>query len=85
MGVVASQRFESKVYFQKVLPVLTFAFSSSSAATIPLNVETQTQQLKVKPVIANLSASLGATIGQNGCAVDIPCNVGRNDCPQCRN
>ncbi|MEM0910598.1 MAG: cation:dicarboxylase symporter family transporter [Pseudomonadota bacterium] len=56
-------------YFQSVWPVLTFAFSSrSSAATIPLNVETQINRLNVKPVIANLSASLGATIGQNGCA-----------------
>lgn len=59
----------AKQFFQSVWPVLTFAFSSrSSAATIPLNVETQINRLKVKPVIANLSASLGATIGQNGCA-----------------
>ena len=68
-GLLLVNGLYPKVYFQKVLPVLSFAFSSrSSAATIPLNVETQTQQLKVKPVIANLSASLGATIGQNGCA-----------------
>ncbi len=56
-------------YFKKVWPVLTFAFSSrSSAATIPLNVETQVDELKVPRPIANLSASFGATIGQNGCA-----------------
>jgi L-cystine uptake protein TcyP (sodium:dicarboxylate symporter family) len=56
-------------FFKTVWPVLTFAFSSrSSAATIPLNVSTQINKLAVKPVIANLSASLGATIGQNGCA-----------------
>lgn len=56
-------------YFQKVWPVLTFAFSSrSSAATIPLNVETQVDELKVPRPIANLSATFGATIGQNGCA-----------------
>jgi L-cystine uptake protein TcyP (sodium:dicarboxylate symporter family) len=49
--------------------VLTFAFSSrSSAATIPLNVETQVDELKVPTPIANLSATFGATIGQNGCA-----------------
>jgi L-cystine uptake protein TcyP (sodium:dicarboxylate symporter family) len=59
----------AKAYFAKVWPVLTFAFSSrSSAATIPLNVETQINKLGNRPVIANLSASLGATIGQNGCA-----------------
>ena len=35
-------------YYKKVWPVLTFAFSSrSSAATIPLNVETQVEELKV--------------------------------------
>jgi hypothetical protein len=56
-------------YFRKVWPVLTFGFTSrSSAATIPLNVETQIDELKVPSPIANLSASFGATIGQNGCA-----------------
>ncbi|MCZ4370306.1 L-cystine transporter [Vibrio diazotrophicus] len=58
-----------KEYFTKILPVLTFAFTSrSSAATIPLNVEAQIEKLRVPPAIANLSASFGATIGQNGCA-----------------
>lgn len=56
-------------YFRKVWPVLTFAFTSrSSAATIPLNVETQIEELGVKPPVANLSATFGSTIGQNGCA-----------------
>ena len=56
-------------FFKKVWPVLTFAFTSrSSAATIPLNVETQQRDLGVSPPIANMSASFGATIGQNGCA-----------------
>ncbi len=56
-------------YFKTVWPVLTFAFASrSSAATIPLNVETQVDGLKVPEPIANLSATFGATIGQNGCA-----------------
>lgn len=56
-------------YFRKVWPVLTFAFGSrSSAATIPLNVETQVEELKVPTPIANLAATFGSTIGQNGCA-----------------
>jgi L-cystine uptake protein TcyP (sodium:dicarboxylate symporter family) len=56
-------------YFKSIWPVLTFAFTSrSSAATIPLNVETQVEKLNVPQSVANLSASLGATIGQNGCA-----------------
>ena len=62
-GVSVSQ------YFKDIWPVLTFAFTSrSSAATIPLNVETQVDKLNVPQSIANLSATLGSTIGQNGCA-----------------
>ncbi|GAA4649919.1 L-cystine transporter [Kistimonas scapharcae] len=56
-------------YFGKIWPVLTLAFSStSSAACLPLNIETQTHSLKVHPAIANFSASIGATAGMNGCA-----------------
>ncbi|RTY60174.1 L-cystine transporter [Pantoea sp. YU22] len=56
-------------FFRKVWPVITFAFTSrSSAASIPLNVETQTRRLGVPESIASFSASFGATIGQNGCA-----------------
>ncbi|MEL0629585.1 L-cystine transporter [Psychromonas aquatilis] len=58
-----------KEFFKRIWPVLTFAFTSrSSAATIPLNVEAQITKLNVPPAIANLSATFGATIGQNGCA-----------------
>ncbi|NMO96112.1 L-cystine transporter [Paenibacillus lemnae] len=61
--------FNPVIYLRKVLPVLTFAFTSrSSAATIPLNVQTQNKKLGVQEGIANLSASFGATMGQNGCA-----------------
>ncbi|MHA6311096.1 MULTISPECIES: L-cystine transporter [Pantoea] len=56
-------------FFRKVWPVITFAFTSrSSAASIPLSVETQTRRLGVPESIASFSASFGATIGQNGCA-----------------
>ena len=58
-----------KTYFQKVWSVLTFAFvTRSSAATIPLTIRAQIEELKVPAPIANISASFGATIGQNGCA-----------------
>lgn len=58
-----------KTYFEKVWPVLTFAFvTRSSAATIPLTIRTQIEDLKIPPTIANIAASFGATIGQNGCA-----------------
>lgn len=55
-------------YYKKVLPTLSFAFTSrSSVATIPLNIETQTAKLGNNNVIANFAATFGATIGQNGC------------------
>src|SRR5690625_727617 len=56
-------------YIKKVLPVLGFAFTSrSSAGTIPLNTQAQNSALGVDVGIANMSASFGATMGQNGCA-----------------
>tara|TARA_R110000772_G_scaffold168865_7_gene280642 strand:- start:1707 stop:3086 length:1380 start_codon:yes stop_codon:yes gene_type:complete len=68
-GLLALVKVNPVSYFKKVVPVLTFAFTSrSSAATIPLNVETQIDELGNSPAVANFSASIGATIGQNGCA-----------------
>lgn len=56
-------------YIKKVIPTLIFAFTSrTSAGSIPMNIETQTKRLGVEEGIANLSASFGASIGQNGCA-----------------
>lgn len=56
-------------FFKKIVPLLTFAFTSrSSAASIPLNIETQTQRFGIPDSIASFAASFGATIGQNGCA-----------------
>ncbi|HIN89652.1 MAG TPA: cation:dicarboxylase symporter family transporter, partial [Porticoccaceae bacterium] len=58
-----------KSYFEKVWPVLTFAFATrSSAATIPLTIRAQIEELNIPAPIANITASFGATIGQNGCA-----------------
>lgn len=56
-------------FFKKVMPVLTFAFTSrSSAASIPLSIEAQTRRLGIPESIASFAASFGTTIGQNGCA-----------------
>ncbi len=56
-------------FYRRIWPVLTFAFTSrSSAAAIPLSVETQVTRLGVAPAIANFAATFGATIGQNACA-----------------
>ncbi|MGL4687600.1 MAG: L-cystine transporter [Fusobacteriaceae bacterium] len=60
-------------FVQKSLPVLTFAFTSrTSAGTIPFNVEAQTKKMGISEGVANLSASFGASIGQNGCAAIYP-------------
>lgn len=64
------------MYVKKIIPVLAFAFTSrSSAATLPLNVKTQTKQLGVSEGIANFAGSFGLSIGQNGCAGIYPAMV----------
>lgn len=61
--------YNPKKFFTGVYDVLVFAFTSrSSAACIPLNVQAQTTRLGVPKAVANIAASFGATIGQNGCA-----------------
>lgn len=56
-------------YLKKSAHVLTFAFTSrTSAGTLPLTVEALTDRLGVSKGVANLSASFGTSIGQNGCA-----------------
>lgn len=67
--IIAMLGANVKTYFQKVWPVLTFAFvTRSSAAAIPLTIRTQIEDLNIPAPIANIAASFGATIGQNGCA-----------------
>jgi len=56
-------------YLRSIWPLLTFAFTTrSSAAAIPLSIRTQVDELAIPAPIANIAASFGATIGQNGCA-----------------
>ena len=62
-------RVDVRGYLRDTWSVLTFAFASrSSAATIPLNIDAQVNRLGVPEPVANVAASFGATIGQNGCA-----------------
>jgi L-cystine uptake protein TcyP (sodium:dicarboxylate symporter family) len=69
LAIVAGTGLNPLRFARKILPVLTFAFTSrSSAGAIPMNVQTQVQRLGTPEGIANFSASFGATIGQNGCA-----------------
>lgn len=56
-------------YAKKAFSVLTFAFTSrTSAGTLPLTIDALTNKLGVSPGVANLAASFGVSIGQNGCA-----------------
>ena len=62
-------RYNPLHYVQKAFPTLSFAFMSrTSAGTLPLTVRTLEKDLGVSGGIANLSASFGISIGQNGCA-----------------
>lgn len=67
--ILMAYKLNPLTFLKKASVPLTFAFSSrSSAGTLPINVETQVDKLGVSPGVANLSASLGTSIGQNGCA-----------------
>lgn len=63
-------------YIKKTWPVLLFGFGArSSMAALPLNIETQTESLGVDTETANMSATFGTSIGQNGCAGIYPAMV----------
>ena len=57
-------------FLRKMLPVMLFAFStSSSSATIPLNMETLEKKIGVDTRVASFTIPLGATINMDGTAI----------------
>lgn len=61
--------YSPRIYLQKAWPALSFAFMSrSSSGALPLAIETQEKAFGLDSGVASISASLGTTIGQNGCA-----------------
>ncbi|MFD1065972.1 L-cystine transporter [Oceanobacillus locisalsi] len=77
MLIVSGFRLNPVTFMKKVFPVLGFAFTSrSSAGAIPLNVTAQKNALGVDDGAANMSASFGATMGQNACAGIYPAMLG---------
>lgn len=61
--------FKPGVFVKKTMSTLLFAFTSrTSAGTLPFTIKTQKDALGVPEGIANLSSTLGVSIGQNGCA-----------------
>lgn len=58
------------IFMRKIFKVIVFGFStSSSAATLPLNVETTTKELGVGKNIASFVLPLGMTINMDGTAI----------------
>ncbi|MEG2962517.1 MAG: cation:dicarboxylase symporter family transporter, partial [Janthinobacterium sp.] len=69
LAIIAGVGLNPLRFVKKVFPVLAVAFTSrTSAGSIPMSVQTQTQRLGTPEGIANFAASFGSTIGQNGCA-----------------
>jgi L-cystine uptake protein TcyP (sodium:dicarboxylate symporter family) len=67
--IIAANGLSPVQFIRKAWPALLTGFlTRSSAGSISINVKTQTEEMGVEAGAANMSASLGATIGQNGCA-----------------
>ena len=63
-------RLNPMAYIRKIFKVIVFGFStSSSAATLPLNKETNTKELGVDEQIASFVLPLGMTINMDGTAI----------------
>lgn len=56
-------------FFKSVFPAQVMAFSStSSVGTLPINIKCITENLEVRPSIANFVAPLSTTMGMSGCS-----------------
>ncbi|WP_104697850.1 MULTISPECIES: cation:dicarboxylate symporter family transporter [unclassified Helicobacter] len=74
--LVASQGLNPFSFAKKAFPVWIFAFSSrSSVGTLPLTIATLQNKMGVSGGIANFVASIGSTVGLNGCAGYFPAMV----------
>jgi Na+/H+-dicarboxylate symporter len=63
-------RLSIRLFFSKIVGVMTFAFStSSSGATIPVTLNTVERRLGVSNSIASFTVPLGATINMDGTAI----------------
>ena len=68
--IVVFTRLNPFKFLRKMLPVMLFAFSTSSSnATIPLNMETLETKMGVSPKVASFTIPLGATINMDGTAI----------------
>ncbi|MDU6985500.1 MAG: dicarboxylate/amino acid:cation symporter [Terrisporobacter othiniensis] len=68
--IMLSTRLNPIIFVKKISKVALFGFStSSSAATLPLNTKTVTEELGVSKDIASFTLPLGMTINMNGTAI----------------
>ncbi|WP_064579634.1 L-cystine transporter [Streptobacillus moniliformis] len=64
--------FSPIIYIKKAITVLIFSFTSrTSAGAIPLTTKAQ-EDMGIDRGIANMAATFGTSIGQNGCAAIYP-------------
>ena len=70
MFVAITAKVSPFKFAQKITKVAIFGFStSSSAATLPLNIKTTTEELGVDDTIASFVLPLGMTVNMNGTAI----------------
>ena len=63
-------RLNPMKFLKKFFPVMAFAFSTSTSnATIPLNIETLEEKIGVSRKIASFTIPLGATINMDGTSI----------------
>ena len=63
-------KLDPLIFFKKMRQVQIFAFSTSSSnATIPINLDTVVKKLGVKKSVASFTIPLGATINMDGTAI----------------
>ena len=68
--VAVTTKLNPFIFVKKIFKVIVFGFStSSSAATLPLNVETTTKELGVDKQVASFVLPLGMTINMDGTAI----------------
>lgn len=68
--LVVFARVNPLKFIRKMLPVMGFAFATSSSnATIPMNMETLEKKIGVNPQISSFTIPLGATINMDGTAI----------------
>lgn len=69
LTILAMAGFNPMTYLKKAWPTLSFAFiSRTSAGTLPMTIKTLKDGFGLDKGLSGFAASLGTSVGQNGCA-----------------